>query len=513
MKFNLCHDPWIPVIFTNGDCQDVSLDTLFRCADQIERLQTENPPTTLAILRFLLALLHFVYRGPVNPEHWEEIKFDKFSRVREYLSNNFRLFELFDPLKPFFQDPSLPAQSAAVPYVNVDLHPDGTGTVFNHQHRLRTGPISPAKAARALLRLQFFDVPGLKSGHPKGGSNRSAVSPPLLNMANIWVCGHNLAESLLLNLMQYSPEDEIPSAFHSEDLPAWERETQPPTERLPDGYCDYLTFQYRRVRLIESPEGVTGIVVTKGNSFPEGGTAMSWECHQAIKEDRPLRLSLDRQLWRDANAFLQGSLRNDASRKLSAPRILNWLAELAVEDLVPQQLHLSVLGFLADKAKPLAWTEEQFSAPLIYLQVPALWQALDQAVTFAESHQQCFRTFKGSPYACVAEAIKDSERRMVGSFDGSAQFWAALNTPFEHLLQTLPKDCQEGPYGGWIYGEKALPLWRGIVQKSARKAFTDSIQSIQNPKARAEGLRSLNYWLFKLRDDLPVQFHESDQAA
>jgi len=98
---------------------------------------------------------------------------------------------------------------------------------------------------------------------------------------------------------------------------------------------------------------------------------------------------------------------------------------------------------------------------------------------------------------------------LANALDGESRYWAELDRRFPELLNALPQDNETGADGVTRYGFKELPAWTDTVQGAARRAFTDSIQSIRNHQARAVALRTLERHLRKLRgDDQDVQAKE-----
>ena len=67
--FNLVDQQWIPVVSQNWQRREISLTELFNSWETFREIQADNPPTTLAIYRFLLAILHRAYQGPRNVDH------------------------------------------------------------------------------------------------------------------------------------------------------------------------------------------------------------------------------------------------------------------------------------------------------------------------------------------------------------------------------------------------------------------------------------------------------------
>jgi CRISPR system Cascade subunit CasA len=221
-----------------------------------------------------------------------------------------------------------------------------------------------------------------------------------------------------------------------------------------------------------------------------------------------VRLTLGKQLWRDADSFIL------TAEKQHRPRLVDWLAALKTEDLVNDMVTLQVTGFSADKAKPLGWSWEQFSAPIQYVTDGDLATVLKNAIAIAESHQQVFRSFKGSPYFALAEALKNGDAgSLANALDGESRYWAALDRAFPKLLDALPQDSHTGADGITWYGGKQLPAWTQTVQTAARQAFTESIASIRNYQARALALRALERHLRKLRGEDSEDKKAKEKAA
>lgn len=507
MTFNLTEERWIPVVTQDWQCQEVSLIKVFERWEQFRELQAENPPTTLALYRFLLAILHRAYQGPRNVDHWEEILEDNGQQAIAYLKEKAECFDLLHPTQPFLQDIALPEQ-LTVPIYNLSLmQAENTSTVFSHEHQWSGYTISLAQASRLLVRLQSVDPTSIRAYYPpQRKGNHTAANTPTINAANTIVCGSTLKEMLLFNLMQYNPRAEIPCVVSSEDLPTWETGyTGQPKKAIPNGYINYLTYPWRRLRLFAQGEQVSQIAITMGHSLPDDVSASQWECGIAFREGKPVRLSLERQLWRDAHSFLQSA---DKSHR---PRIIDWWEELRYEELVENTIHLQIFGMCAGKAKPLGWSVEQFSAPAQYLTEHDLWNVLSIGINIAEDHRQVFWSSQSYPYYALAEGlnppntkpknIKKHADQLADSLKGASRYWARLDLEFYQFLKKLPQDATTGADGITRYGSNSLPQWTKTVQSVAQEAFKESIASIHNYQARALALRSLGSLLRKLRGE------------
>lgn len=496
MSFNLTQEPWIPVVSQDFQLQEVSLIELFENWENLKEIQADNPPTTLALYRLLFAMLHYVYQGPVDEEHWEEIYEDNGRAAIAYLQEKRNCFDLLHPEYPFMQDPILDQVKPVPIYA---IHTMSQNKVFSHEHEWSGYTLSLSEAARLLVRLQGVDVTSLRAFYVgQSSGNRSAVNTPPINATNVLVQGINLKQILSLNLIRYDPSAEFPSVVEGKDLPTWEiGYASKPSKTVPAGYIHYLTFPWRRLKLFIKENRVDEIAITKGDSFPEKVSAQQWECGIPYREGKPVRLSLEKQLWRNADCFIL------SAQKTDRPRIIDWLAKLSEDLLSDNQVHLKIIGLSADKAKPLGWTIERLSLPKLYISDRELATSLKQAIDIAENHQQVFRSFRGSPYFSLAEILKhDKPASLAKALDGESRYWATLDRAFPFLLDALPQDARtEEADGITRYGYEELPKWTKTVQNAAREAFTASIESIRDYKARAAALRALEWQLRKLRGE------------
>jgi CRISPR system Cascade subunit CasA len=498
MSFNLLDQPWIPVMTADFQVKEISLVELFQTWENLTEIQADNPPTTLALYRLLLAIIHRAYQGPRNEDHWERIFEDNGQKAIAYLNQWRDRFDLLHPDHPFMQDPALSQVKLNPVYAVYAMSQADKEHVFCHEHDWSGYRISLAQASQLLVRLQSVAFAGTLAAYPGfPNNNRSAVNTPTINAANVLVRGSTLKQTVMFNLRQLEADNL--TAIES-DLPPWETANGyagKPKKTVPSGRISYLTFPWRRLRLFLEDGETSQIAITMGNSFPDQVSPQQWEWGVAYREDKPVRLSLTKQLWRNADAFLL------TAEKQHRPRIVDWLADLKSEDLVDDVVTLQITGIVTEKGKPgkpLGWNWEQFSAPIQYVTDADLSQTLKQAIAIAEDHQQIFRSFKGSPYFALAEVLKYGEASSLASaLDGESRYWAALDRAFPKLLDDLPGDSETGADGITRYGFKELPAWTATVQTTARNAFTESIASIRNYQARAAALRTLEWKLADLR--------------
>ena len=196
MSFNLTDQPWIPVTTPDFQIKEISLVELFQTWETLREIQADNPPTTLALYRLLLAVLHRAYQGPRNENHWEQIFEDNGQKAIAYLNQWRDRFDLLHPDHPFMQDLILPLDKAVPIYA---LHTMSTSQVFSHEHEWSGYSISLAQAARLLVRLQGVDITSLRAFYVgQSSGNRSAVNTPTINAANVLVRGSTLKQTVML---------------------------------------------------------------------------------------------------------------------------------------------------------------------------------------------------------------------------------------------------------------------------------------------------------------------------
>ena len=108
-KFNLVTKPWIPVIYTDGNIDTVSLETFFINADKIMELYSVDTYVEVAIFNLLLSIrdVAYAHKGRITSGYDSNIIRDYFGKRVEW-NNDLTvadLFDLYDPKHPFLQVP------------------------------------------------------------------------------------------------------------------------------------------------------------------------------------------------------------------------------------------------------------------------------------------------------------------------------------------------------------------------------------------------------------------------
>ena len=355
--FNLCNEPWIPVLYVSGQTQEVSLKQLFDESNSIRKIHSADATTDVAILGvavviFFRAVLENkeeygeLYR---EPKKWiqnislggsEQLYF-----VQDYLKKYQDRFNLFDAERPFMQVADLHTSKGEVKPVS-RLVLDSESEYFSMRAEQALTSLSYAEAARYLVTVQAYDYSGIKSGavgdpRVKGGKGYPLGVGWYGTTGKIIVHGENLIETLLycIDYEQLLNVEKVKGKSHRialQDKSVWERElpdtaapraykggdpTKYKDEPAPAaGMCEILTWQSRRVRLFPENGRVTGVLVSNGdkwfdrNTYTDPLTAYRFSKNQSTQTNpvwMPKAHSAERTLWRGVDALL---MRLDSSQ-------------------------------------------------------------------------------------------------------------------------------------------------------------------------------------------------------
>ncbi|MDR1398084.1 MAG: type I-E CRISPR-associated protein Cse1/CasA [Desulfarculales bacterium] len=358
--FNLLYEPWILVMKADGSVEEVGIVEMFARASQLRGLAGELPAQDMAVLRFLLAILHvacarydlegkddplcLTNSPPASPDMalrrwkalWDKGKFPM-EILEKYLKKHEERFYLFHPQYPFYQVPAIgKATKYSAAKLNGELSESGNKPrLFPQRSGQAKERLTYPEAARWLLYVNGFD-------------DTSAKSPDHLSTPGVgWLgrlglvsaLGDNLFATLLLNLVLLRGDQ---NDLWGEEKPIWEQEVRRQEREeimVPDNLSQLLTLQSRRLLLLRDQNGVSGYKLLGGDFFPKDKEQTNIFAEQmtlwrniAKKETSPSyipkRHDPARQLWRDFAALLASG----ASDR--PPGVVKWLARLKGEDLL-----------------------------------------------------------------------------------------------------------------------------------------------------------------------------------
>jgi CRISPR system Cascade subunit CasA len=292
------------------------------------------------------------------------------------------------------------------------------------------------------------------------------------------VQGQTLFETLTLNLVRYSDDEPLPR--RADDRPAWEMDDPFRPERtVPRGYLDYLTWQNRRILLLQEDDAAGPVVrrLTIGPGLRLDAACLDPMKHYRIDEKRgplPLRFREERALWRDSAALLR-----HRSAAFRPPQVFDWLAELAREGhlQVAQTRRTLALGMANDKAKVEFCRSERLPLPLRYLQDTLLVEALDIALDMSESvgrqlwgASRTMATLLLSPETGnegARQPASEDLNRIMEPWGVERDYWSRLEVPFRYTMETLPENR-----------DAALAGWQRTLRQVAWAAFGNAAEAV-----------------------------------
>jgi CRISPR system Cascade subunit CasA len=420
-----------------------TLRDVFAEAHILREIHGETPLVTVALYRFLIALLHRVYQGKLNVAMdwhrlWSAPQSDLEEAVSVYLDELPERFDLFHPQFPFYQDSTLRdtklsdegqvqvqnskqtqtkmAKAAKeedefrkpVTALMHEIASGNNAAWFDHTRSSDNFGIDAATAVRALLAAQCFSLSG--TGASKGNN---FTHGPLSNDVIFVVQGDNLRETLLLNLYLNADGELIPPRANQ---PIWERDS-PLSGRsgakkniqAATGYLDFLTWPSRRILFKRDPNDgqVRWMKMDQGMTLNNDDAIKDpMKAYKAVKQKQKKGTSAEeegknalgweeeRALWRDSAALFQ--VRAKAGQSASgyaAPDMIANLNKLIVEGVLTSKSRLRCAAFGLSTSKTNVasvqfFRSETLPLPLSYLtdETGELVVQLSQVLMTTEKH-------------------------------------------------------------------------------------------------------------------------------
>ena len=478
--FDLRVEPWIPVRWANGASGRCGLRELLHRAHEIADLELPVPPAASGLLRILAAMTARIARDAddvrLDDEDaeqevttWLEIRasvlaagrFDP-EAVDAYLDEEVPAgrFDLFDPVRPFLQDPRLvaecvDAQGAPNPSgVNklVFGRPTGVNGAVLFGHFTDGEPVAvPAAEAAWHLIAQLYCGPAgqctprriteVRTGSGDAGPLRKAVSY------------HPWAADLFTTLVLAVP---VPGGGTDTDVPdecPWEAgELAEPLGPLAELTWPgkVLTGRYRHAALLvpsADRTSVTDAYITWSTHEPKPAARDPYVILDRGKEGELYAREADgaRALWRDVDALLL----MDTSHTTLRPQSLNSLPPRLL-----RRLSVRAYGFDQDgKQTDTTWFEAT-TPPILHWQEEADPR---MARHLARCHQAAEEVGERLDYAArlawkiaadagAASADKVKlDRRKPGPWAAAAAgcYWPVAEREFWHLAS--PDRCDTAP--------------------------------------------------------------------
>ena len=383
-EFNLIREQWILVMKPDGEVHEVSLIEVFSCAQEFQCLAGELPTQDVAVMRFLLAILHSVFSrynasGTFAPiyndeteervpspkdalDRWRELwELDSFPMkiIEEYLAHYEDRFYLFHPEYPIYQVAELersPDQNFGpfkVSKMNGEiLESSNKVRLFSQRAGEKKELLSFPEATRWLLYLHgYAETFGKLESRGKTDKNKMTIGVGWLGQLGlVYARGENLFKTLMLNLVLLKDKN-TPWGI---EKPVWESEQVLSVERheisIPDNLSELYTLQSRRL-LLHKKNGCVSEYSFRSGDFFSSINALSepmtvWKKLEKVNEIefQPKKHELSRQFWRDFSGFISQS--DNPSQETPRPGVLNWLSYLSDMSFISTKsiFHIHALG-------------------------------------------------------------------------------------------------------------------------------------------------------------------------
>lgn len=452
--FDLLEQPWIPVR-GNGTMQELSLLQTLQQAQRIERIEDPSPLITVALHRLLLAVLHRALRGPEDQSDLLGWLNDGWpvADIEHYLRKWQHHFNLFDAQHPFYQTRQLDTKAKSIAQLAAELASGTNKLLFDHTTEQQPPALTPAYAARLLVARQMLAIP-----------EGAGYSPsPIGGTALVLAMGHNLHQTLCLNMVPYFNQDT--------DEPVWESQLTGVDGLQPiRGLTHRYTWVSRLIRLVPDPtDGLVRYVLYgpaakyDPSSIFEPDPMLAYRITDAkTGERKPLNFRKDRSFWRDFAALLP-------STASDPPRVLSNALELYRINDEPAVIPAMVLGATNDRAKFELWRQELHLLPQALSSdqssdaVSVIQRALEGAENLGKSLNHAARVLAAKLLSRGERSPhKDDVTRMVNSFPTYAAYWSTLDRAFPRLLEGLSKNFDPS---------QVLQDWNLQLKQAAERAW------------------------------------------
>lgn len=336
---NLIETPWIPAATRDGRHSLYGIRTLLHEAGDIRWIDLPAVER-LPLIRLLAAILIRSHADDPDPveswkRQWADNRLD-LTPIDRYLDRWADRFDPTDPIRPFMQTPGLEARERRMTELTLQYPP----FTDHRKERMDSG-----LATLLLLTAHAYDGGGIKPSDPHDARAKAGKLLPAsgLNMSGTlgrfhaaWPEYGTLTRTLLAN-SPLRTADGTPTTGQ-DDLPAWERDplTVESLGGTPDGICDQLTIQSRRILLRFNPDGdAVGFRLTYGRiTGREHLTTVEPHCIWDRTGTTPAGVSEQQSgmpLWWRLQA-IQGArhpIALDWARTLAGddtPAVFNWMA-------------------------------------------------------------------------------------------------------------------------------------------------------------------------------------------
>lgn len=491
---NLSTEPWIPIVWADGQSGTASLCEVFGRGEEIRDLAV-RPHERIALMRLLICIAQAALDGPADKDDWRTCRTKIAPAALNYLKRWHKSFELFGNGLRFLQVEGLKTtdggnddEGNSVSKLDLALATGNNSTLFDNGGGSER-KFTSAQLALMLLTFQCFS-PGGRIGvaqwdkTPTPGNGSSNHAPCIVgSMLHAVVRGHNLLDTIYRNLMT----KEQVTRFY--DPSSWGK---PVWEAMPAGLSDkpaiqnatktYLGRLVPLSRCIRLSDDCRSLILANGLDYPEWREPTATIVTRTIrgKPTRvPLPASVEKAVWRELHALVVLAVNKSS---IGGPAALANIAEDTAFDLW-------VGGLIANQAKLVDTTESVFHVPAAMLHEPSQ-RLYEDGVRWAEKTAFRLELAISTYHRELGDNLDRAElrdRRQQIQNKATAQFWTDIEQSVPQLLDVVAHPEKLGN-NEWHKTDWGVAVWR-----AARAAYEHACphDTPRQMRAYALGLNTL----------------------
>ncbi len=498
ITFDLTKERWLPCLNLQGKPmkEDLSLREVFAEAHRVSAIQGDSPLVTIALYRFLLAILyHAIYldlKRPTKVDDWRQLWEQRrtgfeMRLLGDYFQRFNDRFDLFHPQYPFYQssdamgkkDEQGDSFSKSVAELVPEISWGNNATLFDHRFERDGFSLSSAEATRRLIAIQAFGLQGLS-----GFTKKNYRNAPLVDGVILLAQGDTIFETLALNIQLYpvKADSNDGPCWDSSNIPEWEDARSADNEGgyTPRGLLDYLTWRNRLV-LLKPPASKEDFVVremrmSRGfrlkldevESDPLKSYSRKKKKGKEVFEQ--LRWDEHRALWRDSTALF--SVHVEGNER--PPRAFKFISDLMITHNLPldasHRYRFSAFGLSPQQASVNFFRHETFPLPLEYLRDPESFQKLKDNIAYAEKVRKKLERACEFIQKRLYTGESNKTAREVFTRNVMRRYWSHLETLFFPMMVRTATEVATR--------DQETTRWHSQVNAAVHIAFDEAIAGL-----------------------------------
>ena len=508
--FDLARDRWLPVTLTDGTVADVGLAEAFLRAHEIADLAGLNPPARAGLYRVLTALTYRITGlddTSDSDDPWPRERVAALAKghfdpaaVEAYFERWAHRFDLFDPDRPFLQDPALAAECPAGPCGLTTIlweRPGGQNahTLFSPYHEANPGTATILEAVEALLAATYYGPSGRCQTRAHGGGKGSAnftYIGPLRSRVSYHPVGSTLFVTLLAHLVAPNTVD-LPNPNRVADLPEWEWESLPPTSGAkprPVGPVSLLTGNNGHAMLLVPSQGGGGVsdgYFSWRYALKDDAQPVGFDPYLSYRNEKGKVISRQadagREAWRDVAGILAAVTATPDPVTYQPPQVTTAMTTLPLPTLAT--IRMAALGYVQHGFQPVNEDWYASIAPARILtalsdhadpDAVAYRTAVPEWVSVADAEAQTLSGALHRAYTQGHNVDPTSDRAQAWSSAATTRFWVAAHRAFRDAFAAHP--------GGQAFAD-AIPATKPALRRIVIDLYRDQTSSVRDGRAMA----------------------------